>query len=228
MEAKVHIHSQLQLHSITVTTEQLVPRTASSGHRMGPCSRKWVRKVPIGFSGGLQKGPSGGNEGILVGNIVASDTGEGDTRSNFQSQFPPRDSQSPLPVWGAMPEASLNFLMLRAVVEEAASWGPSLDTHPASKSVCSPGPLSRLWQMCLLPWVSVAWSHAFLLDSIRIRPWYFWVTWQFISTLETRGFMWMSLWMRFHAVPGLLRLLWNFWTKDVDQKITCYIKVVEG
>lgn len=69
----------------------------------------------------LQKGPSGGNEGILVGNIVASDTGEGDTRSTFQSQFPPRDSQSALPVWGAMPEASLNFLVLRAVAEEAAS-----------------------------------------------------------------------------------------------------------
>lgn len=77
-------------------------------------------------------------------NIVASDTGEGDTRSSFQSQFPPRDSQSPLPVWGAMPEASLNFLMLRAVVDEAASWGPSLDTHPASRSVCSPGALSGM------------------------------------------------------------------------------------
>lgn len=78
----MHISSQLQLQSVTVTTEQLVPRRDLSGHGEGPCSRKGVRKVFIGFSGRLQKSPSGGSKGLLT---VSSDTGEGDTRSIFQS-----------------------------------------------------------------------------------------------------------------------------------------------
>lgn len=49
----------------------------------------------------------------------------------------PWGSQSPFPIWGDVAEVFLTFPGLRALTEEAASCGLSLDTHPTSGSSCS-------------------------------------------------------------------------------------------
>lgn len=170
----------------------------------------------MGFPGGLQKGPSGRGEGWLaqfpqtqvrkvLGALCQSHFPPGIASSYFSlgrgAWSPPDFPFSPLPsrplpgeVWA----------------KKAHAWGArceqSLDTQPLPGARAQPGTLSRRWQMCLPPWVSLRWSHPFPLDSIRISPRYFWVIWQFLSTLETRSIVWKSLQMRF--------LSWAFTFED--------------
>lgn len=54
--------------------------------------------------------------------------------SSIRVRSPPGASQASFPVWGAVPEAFLTFLGLRAPLDEAARCELSLDTHPASRS----------------------------------------------------------------------------------------------
>ena len=97
-------------------------------------------------------------------------------------------------------------------------------THvPLPGARAQPGTLSGRWQMRLLRWVGFRWSHPFPLDSVRVSAWSFWVTWQFVSTWETRGTVRLSVF-----VPLLLKVSWKPCTKNADPQIKGYRETFEN